>query len=112
MMFTQSLPPAALCRCEVLEVRRVRMKALETGRKKMRAVEQARWERHFPGIWERRQEKELYVPGDSMVNAAEWRDFFRAPLATAMLACELCSFKCVDPMAERRFFWRWRWSSS
>ena len=86
-------------------VRRVRLKTLETGRKKMRRAEQMYWEQHFPGIWERRQEKDVYVPDDMMVDASERREFSRAPVAIAMFACELCSFE-TDVKEELQLHWR------
>eukprot|EP00435_Cladocopium_sp_Y103_P074107 s366_g46.t1 len=42
-------------------VRRVRVKTLESGAKKMRPAEQAYWESHFPGIWQRRRERDVYM---------------------------------------------------
>ena len=76
------------------KVRRVRMKTLETGRARMRVAEQALWETSFPGIWERRQLKDVYIPDDALLLAEQRREFRRSPIAGAMLACELCSFEC------------------
>ena len=76
------------------KVRRVRMKTLESGRGRMRVAEQALWESSFPGIWQRRQLKDVYIPDDALVLAEQRREFRRSPVAAGMLACELCDFQC------------------
>ena len=76
------------------QVRRIRQKTLLPGNQRMRSAEQQYWEKHFPQIWSTRQMKDYYIPGGQLQNADSRRVFYRTPLSSGMLACELCGFNC------------------
>eukprot|EP00435_Cladocopium_sp_Y103_P047175 s119_g13.t1 len=75
------------------KVRRVRTKTLLTGRKAMRFAELTYWETTFPNIWQRRVNKEIYIPAAELIDMGERWQFAREPKSTCMLACELCGFE-------------------
>ena len=76
------------------QVRRIRQKTLLPGNQRMRSAEQQYWEKHFPQIWSTRQMKDYYIPGGQLQNADSRRVFYRTPVSSGMLACELCGFNC------------------
>ena len=76
------------------QVRRIRQKTLLPGNQRMRSAEQQYWEKHFPHIWSTRQMKDYYIPGGQLQNADSRRVFYRTPVSSGMLACELCGFNC------------------
>ena len=80
------------------QVRRIRQKTLLPGNQRMRSVEQQYWEKHFPHIWSTRQMKDYYIPGGQLQNADSRRVFYRTPVASGMLACELCGFNCDNQL--------------
>ena len=76
------------------QVRRIRQKTLLPGNQRMRSAEQQYWEKHFPQIWSTRQMKNYYIPGGQLQNADSRHVFYRTPLSSGMLVCELCGFNC------------------
>ena len=76
------------------KVRRVRSKTILPGRRGMRPAEQEKWESSFgSALWQRRMEKEPYIPQDALTDRDTRWQISREPQARYMLACELCGFE-------------------